>query len=128
MKARTQRSEAVELFDGPYYLSIAGKLVGAADSFEVMNPATGAVLAMAEPEVDQSISWIRQIAARRIPVEIVEETDSHIVVDAFVDYARQQKMGDSDVAVVVHERKSPVSRAFSLFGTSMIRRGPCLSA
>ncbi|WP_434681533.1 aldehyde dehydrogenase family protein [Pseudomonas sp. R1-18] len=33
----------------------------------------------AEPEVDQSISWIRQIAARRIPVEIVEENDSHIV-------------------------------------------------
>lgn len=34
---------------------------------------------MAEPEVDQAISWIRQIAARRIPVEIVEETDSHVV-------------------------------------------------
>ncbi|AJY42104.1 aldehyde dehydrogenase family protein [Burkholderia humptydooensis] len=34
---------------------------------------------MAEPEVDQSISWIRQIAARRIPVEIVEETEEHIV-------------------------------------------------
>ena len=33
----------------------------------------------AEPEVDQSISWIRQIAARRIPVEIVEETDTHVV-------------------------------------------------
>lgn len=34
---------------------------------------------MAEPEVDQSISWIRQIAARRIPIEIVEETEEHIV-------------------------------------------------
>jgi acyl-CoA reductase-like NAD-dependent aldehyde dehydrogenase len=34
---------------------------------------------MAEPEVDQAISWIRQIAARRMPVEIVEETDSHLV-------------------------------------------------
>jgi hypothetical protein len=34
---------------------------------------------MAEPEVDQSISWIRQIAARRIPVEIVEETEEHLV-------------------------------------------------
>ncbi|HWV09490.1 MAG TPA: aldehyde dehydrogenase family protein [Pseudomonas sp.] len=34
---------------------------------------------MAEPEVDQSISWIRQIAARRIPVEIVEDTASHTV-------------------------------------------------
>lgn len=32
-----------------------------------------------EPEIDQSISWIRQIAARRIPVEIVEETEEHIV-------------------------------------------------
>lgn len=131
------------LFDGPYYLSIAGKLVETQSTFEVMNPATGQVLAhapaataeqldeavaaakvafktwsalsydereqyllayadaleahrdelavlltleqgkplktMAEPEVDQSISWIRQIAARRIPVEIVEENDSHIV-------------------------------------------------
>nr|WP_255221856.1 aldehyde dehydrogenase family protein [Paraburkholderia terrae] len=34
---------------------------------------------MAEPEVDQSIAWIRQIAARRIPIEIVEETEEHIV-------------------------------------------------
>lgn len=130
-------------FDGPYYLSIGGKLVATDDSFEVINPATGAMLArapaasiaqldeaigaartafkswsalgyderqryldayadaldahrdelarllvleqgkplktMAEPEVDQAISWIRQIAARRIPVEIVEETDSHVV-------------------------------------------------
>jgi acyl-CoA reductase-like NAD-dependent aldehyde dehydrogenase len=131
------------LFDGPYYLSIGGQLVPSADSFEVLNPATGAPLAhapaaslaqldeaigaarsafaswsalgvdqrqryleayadaldshrdelarllvleqgkplksMAEPEVDQAISWIRQIAARRMPVEIVEETDSHLV-------------------------------------------------
>lgn len=34
---------------------------------------------MAEPEVDQAISWIRQIAAKRIPVETIEETDAHIV-------------------------------------------------
>ncbi|MFD3206289.1 aldehyde dehydrogenase family protein [Pseudomonas sp. LS_2] len=34
---------------------------------------------MAEPEVDQAISWIRQIATRRIPVEIVEDNDSHVV-------------------------------------------------
>jgi hypothetical protein len=34
---------------------------------------------MAEPEVDQSISWIRQIATRRFPSEIVEETEEHIV-------------------------------------------------
>jgi acyl-CoA reductase-like NAD-dependent aldehyde dehydrogenase len=134
---------SASLFDGPYYLSIAGKLVETRDAFDVMNPATGQVLAqapagtaeqledaiaaaksafkgwsalsydereqyliayadalqahrdelsvlltleqgkplktMAEPEVDQAISWIRQIAARRIPVEIVEENDSHIV-------------------------------------------------
>lgn len=133
----------MNIFDGPYYLSIAGKLVETSDRFDVMNPATGTVLAqapaasaaqldeaiaaaktafrswsplgyerrqvylnayadalethrdelarlltleqgkplktMAEPEVDQSISWIRQIAARRIPVEIVEETDDHVV-------------------------------------------------
>lgn len=131
------------LFEGPYYLSIAGELVETKDSFAVINPATGQVLANApaatseqldqavtaaksafkrwsllsyderqsylnayadalevhrdelarlltleqgkplksgaEPEVDQSISWIRQIAARRIPVEILEDTDSHIV-------------------------------------------------
>ena len=131
------------IFAGPYYLSIAGELVGARDTFEVFNPATGKVLAKApaaspeqleqaiaaaktayktwsaltyderhgyledyadalqqhrdeltrlltleqgkplatgaEPEVDQAISWIRQIAARRIPVEIVEETDTHLV-------------------------------------------------
>jgi acyl-CoA reductase-like NAD-dependent aldehyde dehydrogenase len=34
---------------------------------------------MARPEVDQPISWIRQIASRRIPVEIVEENDEHFV-------------------------------------------------
>lgn len=33
----------------------------------------------AEPEVDQSISWIRVIAVRHISVEIVEKTDTHIV-------------------------------------------------
>ena len=34
---------------------------------------------MAAPEVDQAISYIRQIAVRRIPVEIVEENDVHVV-------------------------------------------------
>jgi len=136
-------TQATTLFDSPYYLSIAGKLATADTTFDVLNPATGKLLArapaasivqlddaiaaartafkswsaigyerrqqyleayadalaahrdelarllvleqgkplktMAEPEVDQAISWIRQIAARRIPVEIVEETDSHIV-------------------------------------------------
>ncbi|SEI52496.1 aldehyde dehydrogenase family protein [Pseudomonas sp. NFR16] len=139
--SRTRVSNS--LFDGPYYLSIAGQLVETHETFDVMNPATGQVLAqapagtaeqledaiaaaksafkgwsalsydereqyliayadalqahrdelsvlltleqgkplktMAQPEVDQAISWIRQIAARRIPVEIVEENDSHIV-------------------------------------------------
>ncbi|SDA69337.1 aldehyde dehydrogenase family protein [Ectopseudomonas toyotomiensis] len=136
-------SHSSSVFDGPYYLSIAGELVATDAHFDVFNPATGEVFAkapsgspeqleaaiaaakgafktwsvlsydqrqryldayadallehrdelarlltleqgkplttMAEPEVDQAISWIRQIAARRIPVEIVEENDSHIV-------------------------------------------------
>ncbi len=133
----------VDIFSGPYHLSIAGKLVEAKNTFDVLNPATGELLVKApaatakeldqaiaaaktafkswsalsydqrqnylntyadaleahrdelarlltleqgkplktgaEPEVDQSISYIRQIAGRRIPVEIVEETDEHIV-------------------------------------------------
>ncbi|WP_457977280.1 aldehyde dehydrogenase family protein [Ectopseudomonas composti] len=136
-------SRSSSVFDGPYYLSIAGELVATDAHFDVFNPATGQVFAkapsgspeqleaaiaaakgafktwsvlsyeqrqsyldayadalqehrdelarlltleqgkplktMAEPEVDQAISWIHQIAARRIPVEIVEENDSHIV-------------------------------------------------
>ncbi|HEX8478714.1 MAG TPA: aldehyde dehydrogenase family protein [Telluria sp.] len=143
MNMTTATTTAPTLFDGPYYLSIAGQLVPSETSFDVHNPATGAVLAaapaasiaqldaavagaraafpawaalgwdkrqqylndyadalalhrdelarllvleqgkplktMAEPEVDQSIAWIRQIAARRMPVEIVEETESHLV-------------------------------------------------
>ncbi len=34
---------------------------------------------MAQGEVDMAISWIRQIAARRIPVEIVEDNEHHTV-------------------------------------------------
>lgn len=134
---------SADFFTGPFYLSIAGKLVETKESFDVINPATGKVLArapsasaeqldeaiaaaktafkdwsalsyderqvylnrfadalqenrddlvrlltleqgkplqtMAAPEVDQAISYVRQIAARRIPVEIVEENDSHVV-------------------------------------------------
>ncbi len=33
----------VSIFEGPYRLSIAGKLVGAKNSFDVFNPATGKV-------------------------------------------------------------------------------------
>jgi acyl-CoA reductase-like NAD-dependent aldehyde dehydrogenase len=143
MSALPQTTQPNGVFDGPYYLSIAGKLVESKNSFDVINPATGKVLAeapaataeqldaaiaaakiafkswsalgydgrqkymnayadaleahrdelarlltqeqgkplrtMAEPEVDQSISWIRQIAERRILVEVVEETAEHIV-------------------------------------------------
>ena len=132
-----------DFFTAPFHLTIAGKQVKAEEYFDVINPATGQVLAqapsataeqlddaieaanvaykewsslsyderqvylnsyadalqehrddlvrlltleqgkplkkMAEPEVDQAISYIRQIASRRIPVEIVEETDSHVV-------------------------------------------------
>jgi len=130
-------------FTGTFYLSVAGKLVEAEKTFDVINPSTGKVFAqapaasaeqlddaiaaaktafkswsalsyderqvylnayadalqenrddlvrlltleqgkpletMAAPEVDQAISYIRQIANRRVPVEIVEENDSHIV-------------------------------------------------
>lgn len=143
MPVSSQAVKVDGIFDGPYYLSIAGKLVESERTFDVVNPATGEVFAeapaataeqfdqavaaakvafkiwsalgyerreeylnayadaleahrdelarlltqeqgkplktMAEPEVDQSISWIRQIAGRRIPVEIVEETADHIV-------------------------------------------------
>ena len=134
---------SADFFTGPFHLSVAGKLVEAAESFDVINPATGQVLAkapnatpeqldeaiaaakaafkdwsalsyderqgylerfadalqehrdefvrlltleqgkpletMAAPEVDQAIRYIREIATRRLPVEIVEENDSHIV-------------------------------------------------
>ncbi len=143
MAAVFEENVSTQPFNGPYYLSIAGRLVETEATFPVVNPATGEVFAHApaataeqldaaisaakdafrgwsalgyerrqaylnayadalqahrdelaqlltleqgkplktgaEPEVDQSISWIRQIAARRIPVEIVEENDSHIV-------------------------------------------------
>jgi len=39
--------QTTSIFDGPYYLSIAGKLVGSKDSFDVINPATEEVLAPA---------------------------------------------------------------------------------
>ncbi len=131
------------LFTGPYYLSIAGKLVEAEPYTPVINPATGEVFAHApsataaqldqavaaakdafkpwaalgyagrekylldyaaalqthredlarlltleqgkpletgaQREVDLAIEWIRQTAVRRIPVEIVEENDTHVV-------------------------------------------------
>lgn len=143
MPASLQTAVRSGIFEGPYYLSIAGKLIESAQTFDVINPATAEVLAkapaatagqleeaiagakeafrswssigydarqnylttyadaleshrdelallltqeqgkprrtMSEPEVDQSISWIRQIAARRIPVEIIEDTSEHIV-------------------------------------------------
>jgi acyl-CoA reductase-like NAD-dependent aldehyde dehydrogenase len=143
MSAVAKITKPLGVFDGPYYLSIAGKLVESKDSFDVVNPATRKVFAkapsatpeqleeaiaaakaafkswsalkyeererylnafadaleanrdqlsrlltqeqgkplttMAEPEVDQSIAYIRQIAARLIPIEIVEETNDHIV-------------------------------------------------
>ncbi|MCA0891792.1 aldehyde dehydrogenase family protein [Qipengyuania flava] len=136
-------SANTDFFDRPYLLSIAGKLVDAEHSFDVINPATGKVLAqapdaseeqlheaiesaktafigwsalgyeerqgyleryadalqenrndlvrlltleqgkpletMAAPEVDQAIAYVRQIAKRRLPVEIVEDNDTHLV-------------------------------------------------
>ncbi|WP_404426509.1 aldehyde dehydrogenase family protein [Thalassospira australica] len=138
-----QPTSSNNFFTGTFYLTIAGKLVEAKNTFDVINPSTGKVFAkapaasaeqlddaiaaakaafkdwsalsydarqvylnsyadalqenrddlvrlltleqgkpletMAAPEVDQAISYIRQIANRRVPVEIVEENDSHIV-------------------------------------------------
>ena len=143
MNAMTAVDRTADFFTDPFRLTIAGRLVQTKDSFDVINPATGKVLAqapsataeqldeaiaaaktaftswsalgyderqayldryadalqehrddlvrlltleqgkplltMAAPEVDQAISYIRQIAARRISVEIVEDTDAHVV-------------------------------------------------
>lgn len=146
MNAITTIEKAVantDFFAAPFHLTIGGKLVEATETFDVINPATGKVLAqapnatpeqlngavaaanvafkgwsalsyaerqvymeryadalqehrddfvrlltleqgkpletMAAPEVDQAISYIRQIAKRRIPVEIVEDNETHIV-------------------------------------------------
>jgi acyl-CoA reductase-like NAD-dependent aldehyde dehydrogenase len=142
MNIATRIAQA-DFFTRPYRLSIAGQLVDASETFDVINPANGKVFAqapaataeqmeaaiaganaafkgwsalgydkrqaylndfadaleanrddlirllvleqgkpaqtMAAPEIDQSISWIRQIATTRIPVEIVEDTDTHVV-------------------------------------------------
>jgi len=40
-------TQPATIFDGPYYLSIAGKLLASRDSFDVVNPATGKVFAKA---------------------------------------------------------------------------------
>ena len=47
MSTASQTSQSAGIFDGPYYLSIAGKLVEAKDSFDVINQATGKVFAKA---------------------------------------------------------------------------------
>lgn len=47
MSASPQTAQFVGVFDGPYYLSMAGHLVESQDSFDVINPATGEILAKA---------------------------------------------------------------------------------
>ena len=47
MSALPQAVQSVGIFNGPYYLSIAGNLVKSQDSFDVINPATGEVFAKA---------------------------------------------------------------------------------
>ena len=47
MSASPQAVQSVGIFNGPYYLSIAGNLVKSQDSFDVINPATGEVFAKA---------------------------------------------------------------------------------
>ncbi|CAO4140652.1 Aldehyde Dehydrogenase [Methylorubrum thiocyanatum] len=130
-------------FASSYRLSIGGELVEAAETFDVYNPATGAVLAkapagtvdqldtavaaakaafpgwsrlswderegyltrfadalqaqseelttlltleqgkprhsMAKGEVEAAIYWVREVAKRRLPREIIEETEQHVV-------------------------------------------------
>jgi len=129
--------------DSDFCLSIDGQLLGAAEHFDVYNPATGEVLAqapaaspeqleqaitaagkafkswsrlpwaersayiqkyadalearkeelitlltleqgkprhsMASGEVDAAIFWVREVGKRELPVEIVEDTDEHVV-------------------------------------------------
>lgn len=130
-------------FDAPYALSIDGKLVETNKNFDVLNPATNAVLAQApegtaehmeaaiaaakaafpkwsalswdergayveayadaleankddlirlltleqgkprhsqaKSEVEAAIYWVREVARRRLEVETIEDTDSHVV-------------------------------------------------
>jgi acyl-CoA reductase-like NAD-dependent aldehyde dehydrogenase len=47
MSASPQAVQSVGIFNGPYYLSIAGNLARSQDSFDVINPATGEVFAKA---------------------------------------------------------------------------------
>jgi hypothetical protein len=39
MSTLPEITKPLSIFDGPYYLSIAGKLVQSKDSFDVVNPA-----------------------------------------------------------------------------------------
>lgn len=130
-------------FDGPYRHSIGGRLADSDTTFEVYNPATDEVLAlapegsteqleeavaaaraafpswsarsweersayvtryadaldahrdelarlltleqgkplhsMASAEVDAALYWVREVAKRSLPVEVVEDTDEHVV-------------------------------------------------
>ena len=38
MSALPQADQPVDVFDGPYYLSIGGKLIESKDSFDVISP------------------------------------------------------------------------------------------
>ena len=46
----------LSIFEGPYRLSIAGKLVGAKNSFDVFNPATGEMLAKAPSAIGRGLN------------------------------------------------------------------------
>ena len=63
MRDTINNSNPTATFSGPYYLSIAGKLVSTEASFDVFNPATGSVLAQAPAatadQLDEAIAAAR---------------------------------------------------------------------
>ncbi|MDG5487791.1 aldehyde dehydrogenase family protein [Sphingomonas sp. BGYR3] len=143
LDAPADRSAVRVDFNGPYALSIGGRLIETNTTFDVFNPATNEVLArapdgsaehldaavagakaafpawsamswdergaligeyadaleahkddlirlltleqgkprhsMAKSEVEAAIYWVREVAKRRLPPQVVEDTDEHVV-------------------------------------------------
>ncbi|MFS2158506.1 aldehyde dehydrogenase family protein [Pseudomonas sp. Pseusp122] len=72
MSAVIDLAHSSRLFDGPYYLSIAGKLVESQASFDVMNPATGQVLAQAAVAVanrlETGMVWVNEMYTQGVDI------------------------------------------------------------
>lgn len=72
MSAVIDLAHSSRLFDGPYYLSIAGKLVESQASFDVMNPATGQLLAQAPSgtaeQLDEAVAAAKSVYGYQAPV------------------------------------------------------------